>query len=277
MPVVVISRQVGSFGDKIAGMVAADMGLELIGRDGLHRMALNCEAEYRDACIAYEKEHGPGFFERILFDRPSYLSLFESMAFELASRGNVVIIGRGAQIVLWGFPGVFSARVVAPFETRVARIQERLGVSSARAEDYVRKYDRERRSLFQSIFMVDLDDWALYNVIFNTQRYTARGAATALVEAVRQMPSVPESESMAERFQTLALAKRVETVVKSKLTSVVGRNIRIEADPGGILKITGVVTEKRDKEKVAKIASECPGVTKVENELVVMDSFRFLG
>ncbi|MEW6531994.1 MAG: cytidylate kinase family protein [Thermodesulfobacteriota bacterium] len=277
MPVVVISRQVGSYGDEIAKMVAADMGLELIGRDGLHKMALNCEVEYRDACKAYEREHGPGFFERIFFDRPPYFSLFESMAFEQASRGNVVIIGRGAQIVLWGFPGVFSARVVAPFETRVARMQERFGISSARAEDYVKTYDRERRSLLQSIFMVDLDDWELYNVIFNTHRYTARGAATALVEAVKQMPPGPAGESMPERFQALALAKRVETAVKSKLTSVEARNIRVEAEPGGILKITGVVTAKRDKEKVEETASKCPGVTKVENELVVMDSFRFLG
>jgi cytidylate kinase len=277
MPVVVISRQVGSFGDEMAKMMAADMGLELIGRDGLHKMALNCEAEYRDACIAYEREHGRGFFERIFFDRPSYLSLFESMTFEQASRGNVVIIGRGAQIVLWGYPGVFSARVVAPFETRVARIQERYGISSARAEDYVKKYDRERRSLLQSVFMVDLDDWALYNVIFNTEHYTARGAATALVEAVKQMPSVPESESITDKFKTLALAKRVETVVKSKLTSVEARNVRIEADPDGVLRITGVVTENRDKEKVEKFASECPGVTELKNELVVMDSFRFQG
>ncbi|MBM4326408.1 MAG: BON domain-containing protein [Deltaproteobacteria bacterium] len=276
MNIVVISRQVGSFGDEIASLVAAEMGLELIGRDGLHKLALSCEPDYSAACAAYEKEHGAGFFERIFFDRPSYLSLFEAMAFEQASRGNVVMVGRGAQIVLRGFPGVFTTRIVAPFAVRVRRVQERSGSSAAVAEDFVKKYDRDRRSLIQSIFMANLDDWGLYDVILNTERYTAHAAAKTLIEAVRQTMPVPDKAQSAETFKALAVAKRAETLVRNKLTSAVARDIKITAERGGVVRMTGLVAQKADKEFAEEIVSQCPGVIKVENDLVITEGFRFL-
>src|SRR4030042_3181462 len=100
MNIITVSRLVGSYGDEIAAKVAEKMGLELFDRNGLHELAMTCDPEYRDACVMYEREHGPGFFERLFFDRPSYKSLFEALIFEQAGRGNVVIVGRGAQVVL---------------------------------------------------------------------------------------------------------------------------------------------------------------------------------
>jgi len=39
--------------------------------------------------------------------------------------------------------------------------------------------------------------------------------------------------------------------------------------------MTGLVAQNADKEEAEKIVSQCPGVTKVENDLVVTEGFRF--
>jgi hypothetical protein len=96
MNIITISRLVGSYGDEIAAKVAEKMGLEFIGRTGLHELAMSCDPEYSEACTLYETEHGPSFFERLFFDRLHTRVFFEALTFEQASRGNVVMVGRGA-------------------------------------------------------------------------------------------------------------------------------------------------------------------------------------
>ena len=113
MRVITISRLLGAYGDVIAPIVARRMGLALIGRDQLHEMAQTCDPEFGDLCTLYETEHGPGLFERLFFDRPSYTSIFEALTFEVASRGSVVIVGRVAQIILRDVPGVARIRVAS--------------------------------------------------------------------------------------------------------------------------------------------------------------------
>jgi cytidylate kinase len=131
MPIITVSRQEGSYGDVIAAILARNMGLELITREKVHEVAQSCDPEYSEACVDYESEHGPGFFERIFFDKTSYTSLFQALTYEQASKGNVIILGRGAQMVLQKIPSVFKLRVVAPTRLRVERVKARYGFSSA--------------------------------------------------------------------------------------------------------------------------------------------------
>ncbi len=54
MPIVTISRQVGALGDVIAAIVSRKLGLDLISREKVHDLALNCDSDYSDACTIYE-------------------------------------------------------------------------------------------------------------------------------------------------------------------------------------------------------------------------------
>jgi osmotically-inducible protein OsmY len=53
------------------------------------------------------------------------------------------------------------------------------------------------------------------------------------------------------------------------LTSPAAQDTVITSEVGGVVRLTGRVRSQQDKESVAKIASAYPGVTKVENELIV--------
>jgi cytidylate kinase len=271
MRIVTISRFVGSYADVIAATVARRMGLELIGRDQVHQMAQTCDPEYSRACSLYESEHGPGFFERIFFDRPSYTSLFESLTYEKASQGNVVIVGRGAQVILKDIAGVFSCRVVAPFGVRVQRIMERYRFDKQEAEDFVRKYDHERESLIRSIFRSDPNEWSLYDIIINTAHYSSGDAADIVIDSIDKIQMPQDEESLKEKLRNLSIAKRIETNIRRKLSSSVTRNLEIKMETGGVVTISGKIGDRKDRDKVEKLAGQYPGVTNVVNNLKVSE------
>jgi cytidylate kinase len=133
MAVVTISRQTGSKGDEIAALLAEKLNHELIDDEKIHSLAESCDDEYKDACSAYEMEKFQGFFERLSFNRPAYKSLFESLNLELAGRGNVILLGRGVQVVLKEFPGIFHVRIVAPEELRIKQIASEQNLSEQAA------------------------------------------------------------------------------------------------------------------------------------------------
>jgi hypothetical protein len=271
MHIITISRLVGAYGDIIAAIVARRMGLDLIGREELHEMALSGDSEYRDACAVYEKEHGPGFFERLFFDRPSYYSLFEALTYDLAARGSLVLVGRGSQIVLRDVPGVFTARIVAPIAIRISRIMGRYNFNREEAENFIQKYDHERDNLMRAIFHKNINDWSLYDIIINTAHFTAAAASEIVIDAVDEIQKVPDPIALKEKLTHMALAKRIETQVRRKLTSPAAQELEITSESGGLIKLTGRVRSEQDKEAMEKIAVEYPGVTNVENELIVIE------
>lgn len=276
MPIVTVSRLVGSFGDIVAAIVARKMGLGLISRDRVHALAQSCDPEYSDVCRVYESEHGPRFFQRLFFDRPSYRSLFEALTYEEASRGNVVIVGRGAQIVLQGVEGVFRCRVVAPESVRIPRIMERFSFTRAEAQDYVRELDDERKKLERAIFGKDPADWALYDVIINTEYFDAASSSEIVITAVGKKPGKLDEPRVLQGLKNLAVAKRVETIIRKRLTAVVARNVEIEADPDGNFRLTGRIRSYKEKAQCEEIANEYIGDEGIENDLKVTElSFGF--
>lgn len=269
MQVITFSRQIGSLGDVIAAIVAREKGFRLIGPAQVHERAETCDPEFKDICVMYETEKGPGFWERFFFDTPVYLALFEALTYEFASEGKVVLIGRGSQLVLRDVPGVFSVRTVAPTDVRVQRVAERLGLQKAQAAEFVRKHDRERRALIQSVFEHDVQDWTLYDLIINTEHYTAEGAAAVVCQGIDSLERAPEPEHWKERLSAMALAKRVEAVIKKRLTPVSASKVEAASGLNGEITLSGRVSDPKHKEKAEKIASEYPGVKSVVNKIVV--------
>jgi cytidylate kinase len=270
MRIVTLSRQMGSYGTEVAARVAETMGLALVGATGVHELAQSCDPEYRDACALYEKELGPGFLERLFFDRPSHQSLFEALTFEQAARGNVIIVGRGAQIVLSGVPGVFRVSLVASFPVRVRRTIEKLGISEADAEHIVRANDRDRDTLVRLIFDHDPRDGSQYDLILNTESFTVEGGAAVMTHALERSAIQGFGPDAVERFKAMALAKRIETLIRKRLRAGFGHSVLVTGEPGGVITLGGAVEDKRESELARQIALQSPGVTRVENALNVV-------
>ena len=275
MAVVTISYQIGSLGGKVAQRAAQLLNLELIDHQQVHKLAESCDDEYKDACSTYALEEFGGFLERLSFDRPAYKSLFEGLNFELAGRGDVLLLGRGAQVVLRNIPGVFHARIMAPEKIRVARVAEREKLTSREAWHLVQNHERHRKALIESVFRVDFNDYFFYDVILNTAHYTAESCAEVLVQAVSKKEPTGGQTDAAREMKDLAIAKRLESVIRKQvLTAPFMEGVTVSVSSDGTVSLKGLVSSQRDIETAQKIAEDAHGVGKVANQLRIYSVIR---
>jgi osmotically-inducible protein OsmY len=125
--------------------------------------------------------------------------------------------------------------------------------------------------LIKIVFGTDPTDVLLYDLLVNTDHYTAENAADLVAHAIEKVQKIPDADAMAEKLKHMALAKRVEALVRKKLSSAVAQHIDMSAEEGGRITISGHVRERSQKEKIAHLAASFPGVTQVDNQLKVTD------
>jgi hypothetical protein len=119
----------------------------------------------------------------------------------LAQLGNVILIGRGANIITRKLDYVFHVRLVGSFERRVANIQRLEGLSLKAARGFVRREDRGRQRYVKKYFLKDINDPLLYHLAINTDLVPEWEAALMIGEAVvRQefVPAKPEAPSASQ-------------------------------------------------------------------------------
>ncbi len=88
--------------------------------------------------------------------------------FELGQIGNVIIIGRGANIITSNLSNSYHVRLVAPIDSRVLHIQNLLNCDRKEALDHIKREDADRREYLLNYFHKDISDPLLYNLIINT-------------------------------------------------------------------------------------------------------------
>ena len=271
MGIITVSREVGSLGDEIAAGVAQKLGYKLADREYIHTLVKECDLEFSQACSAFASEVKPGrLLERMFFSNPAYHARFASLNFELAAQDNVVIVGRGAQVPLSAVPGVLRCRVVAPLELRVQRIMERMQTPRAEALDFVERYGRERKSLMEAVYGKDHPDiygFQNFDLIVNTAQFNAGEAVNLVAAAARELELRSDPVARQETLQRLALAKRVESLIKKHVNAVPPKDITVEATGPGKVRLVGLVSGKRNKDHAAEIARRDPEVREVDNQL----------
>lgn len=102
----------------------------------------------------------------------------------LAGMGNVVLVGRGANVILSHLPQAFHVRLVASLESRVAHMAELRGTSKKKALAWVEAEDRARQRFIRRYFQVDVADPLLYNLVVNVDRVPIDEAARIVGDAV---------------------------------------------------------------------------------------------
>ena len=103
---------------------------------------------------------------------------------QLARMGNVVIVGRGANIITSKLSNAFHVRLVASMEKRIEHVRSLMGFTEKEAINYIKKEDENRKKYLKSYFRVDVEDPLLYHMVVNTDLLTHKGAAYLIAEAV---------------------------------------------------------------------------------------------
>jgi len=103
---------------------------------------------------------------------------------KLAALGNVILIGRGGNVVTARLPDVFHVRLVAPFEKRVAHAHKYYNMTEAEARKFCLTEDLGRARYLKKHFNADINDPLLYHMIINTSQVSYDAAARLIGEAV---------------------------------------------------------------------------------------------
>ncbi len=119
---------------------------------------------------------------------PNIWSLIErtnEMMAELARRGHVILVGRGANCATAKIEHGLHLRLVAPAEFRAQRIAPDLGVSVEAAGAHNRHVDAARRAYVHSVFQADIDRASFYDLTINTARFATPEVVELVATAMR--------------------------------------------------------------------------------------------
>ena len=105
----------------------------------------------------------------------------------LYREGNVVIIGRGANILLADMPGVMHVGLMAGLEVRTQTLMEREHLEHDDAETYVEELEQARVSFFRKFFKVHPNEPALYHMMLNMDKMQPKTAAEVIAHAARDL------------------------------------------------------------------------------------------
>lgn len=103
---------------------------------------------------------------------------------KLAGMGNVIIVGRGANIITAKLKNAFHVRLVAPLEARIKHVQEYFDLSFKQAEEYIRKEELARKNYLKSYFYKEIDNPVHYHLILNTGLLGYQDTAEIIARAV---------------------------------------------------------------------------------------------
>jgi cytidylate kinase len=95
----------------------------------------------------------------------------------LAELGNVIIVGRGANVITARLPGMLHVRLVGSVEQRIARLRQFDHLDRKDALKRIKQEDGGRRRYIKKYFGKDVDDPLLYHFVINTDWVALEDAA----------------------------------------------------------------------------------------------------
>jgi cytidylate kinase len=114
-----------------------------------------------------------------------YLKTMTEIIRELAARGDVVILGRGSQILLADMPRALHVLCVAPRKLRASRLAERDEIGMEEAMRRVHEGDRARCAFYKKFWRVEVEDPKLYDLTIDTSRLSYEIATDLVAAAAR--------------------------------------------------------------------------------------------
>ena len=103
---------------------------------------------------------------------------------QLAEGGQVILVGRAANVITAGLKNVYHVRLVGSLDNRIERVEKVYDFDRRAALEYIRAQDAAKRLYVQDYFGRDIDDPELYHLIINTDRITYGDTARLIGDAV---------------------------------------------------------------------------------------------
>jgi cytidylate kinase len=204
--VVTISRQFGSGGAEIGRIIAQESKLTYIDSEIIVEVARRLGVDVQKATRQDEQTSGnirhilaavqashpfsmhygalQQHFSPIETSELAFLYLTQTVIRELATEGNVVIVGRGSQFLLHNAPRTLHIYVFAPLLNRVTNVMERYHLGQKEAMALVEQHDYEHKLYLEHFYGSDGSQPSLYHLLVNTSLFTPEVAAKFVCQSL---------------------------------------------------------------------------------------------
>ena len=266
MPVITMTQEMATLGKDVALGVCEELGLEQVRHEVGDVVAGRMHV--KKSLIRRLREGKACSIERWAADEKTISIFTAEEIFDLAVKGNVLIRGWGATLWLRPVSHIPAIQVCAPMPLRVKRLMDRLETDDENlARKEIRTDDAARSARMFEHFDVEWGDPSLYDLTLNTERMPIAGCVDMVV-AVARSPAFAETPESRQQLLDLALAAHVRAALRANAdTSHV--DIAIVAARGAVT-LSGIVSNPRELDHCAAIASAVAGVTKIDNQLGTM-------
>ena len=212
MPVVAITREMGSLGNEVAQGLGNELGLPVVYHEVIDHLADRMRVR-RSHVIRLLDGHA-GLLERLTADKVSMFLHSSDEVIALAQQGKGAIIrGWGATHLLRGVPHVVCVRVCAPFKVRHGRMMQRVGSDDAEmVADEIHRNDEAHTAIMRRNFDLRWTDPEHYDVVLNTERVTVGECVDEIMRLVKS-PKFGETDESRQHLDDLALAARVRAAL----------------------------------------------------------------
>ena len=195
MSVITISRELGSEGDLIANVLCQRLSYRRVDKDVISQIAkeagvdvetiLAKEQSYaqRARLVSSEmqalyKTQPTAFDKKSSIDDETYAAITRKTIEDYARQGQAIIVGRGGQIVLAGWPNVIHTHLYAQLETRIQRVASRFQLSEREARKRITDSDETKKRYIAHVYSkADWKNLLYYHLALNTTLLTPETAA----------------------------------------------------------------------------------------------------
>lgn len=116
-----------------------------------------------------------------LIDSRAFLEALDNTVCELADSGNLVLMGKGTQVVLRAHPEAFHVFITAPLPVRIERVMALAEINAEEARKRLAEADDYRRGFVKWYFKADVRDAALYDLVINTGKVSIETAVDTII------------------------------------------------------------------------------------------------
>ena len=117
----------------------------------------------------------------------AFIEATTSVIKELAAGGNVVIIGRGGNMILADTPGVVHVGLLAPMAVRIDTMAKREMFTPDEARAYAEDLENARVTFYRKFFRVPANDPTRYHLMLNIGRISQTTAAEIIAHAAEDI------------------------------------------------------------------------------------------
>ena len=270
MAVITITRQVAALGDETAGAIAKKLGYTFIDRRQIEARII--ELGFSKEKLSKYDERKPNFFASLAKDRDEYLNYLQYAILEAASKGNCILIGRGAFVILEDLPNLIPLRFISNSEVRKERLKNEFNWNDKQALQRIEESDSNRKGFHKSFFNIANDDPQHFLLTLNTALLTVE-QTVSVVETLVKTRVTQETENTAK--EKLSQMLKAQQLVNQLLFDFhLNINFLRATVEGNVITLQGVADSKALAEKAVQTSAKILPSCEIRSAISVVQDFK---